>query len=606
MNELLLDDDAGRVVGTGESLSDNAVFPGARQILQLPAPDGAILDIFFWTLNVSDGSLVISRQSGLSGGNAVNAISGRAQDFHYAGSFVDTFSAPNVLGSLQAVGERDAFAARLAPEEEPAQAQGPDFVLFPAVLNETADTLEIGVFLQIAPQAAQAIEAIIFNLNYDPDQLEPVYTQFPLVAVSPGPRIAAWYGKQATGSFQDASVVNVTVSGGRGQIDGRFPGNANITANPILLASVPFDKLGSGVAAIAVTEVDAADGNAATISSIAAGDAVLPIGLAGLQGRLATALTDSPLTCAVVVLTDAQGQSFTSATDLRGRYAFSGLEPGIYDVSIAAPDFGSQQSESLLLEPGVTGLRDFSLAPAPPATTIRGRVTDAEDGAALVGVECRVLRGGEVIAVTFTCADGSYEYPDLSSSIYAGLKQASNLTLDYDLPNYNDQSAAISLNVGEQPTRDVQLQKNGLFPNSLAGTVFDTVTLAAVDGAQVQLQGPVNQAVTTDDEGRYMFPAILPGAYTVRTSADSYESSLSPKAVPANPLVQQLDVALTQEDAVTLPGDVNGDEAINAVDVQLVINAALGLPFHGEPDINADDAIDAVDIQLVVNAALGL
>lgn len=53
--------------------------------------------------------------------------------------------------------------------------------------------------------------------------------------------------------------------------------------------------------------------------------------------------------------------------------------------------------------------------------------------------------------------------------------------------------------------------------------------------------------------------------------------------------------------------DINGDNAVNAVDVQLAINAALGIgigPLSG--DVNNDGSANAVDVQLVINAALGL
>jgi hypothetical protein len=53
--------------------------------------------------------------------------------------------------------------------------------------------------------------------------------------------------------------------------------------------------------------------------------------------------------------------------------------------------------------------------------------------------------------------------------------------------------------------------------------------------------------------------------------------------------------------------DINGDSMVDAVDVQLVINGALGVdiaPFDG--DVNGNNAVDAVDVQLVINAALGL
>ena len=55
------------------------------------------------------------------------------------------------------------------------------------------------------------------------------------------------------------------------------------------------------------------------------------------------------------------------------------------------------------------------------------------------------------------------------------------------------------------------------------------------------------------------------------------------------------------------PLDVNNDGAVDAVDIQLVINAVLGRdisPYNG--DVNGDNEVNAVDIQLVVNAALGL
>ena len=55
-----------------------------------------------------------------------------------------------------------------------------------------------------------------------------------------------------------------------------------------------------------------------------------------------------------------------------------------------------------------------------------------------------------------------------------------------------------------------------------------------------------------------------------------------------------------------LTGDANGDGIINATDVQLVINAALGLDNQYDCDINKDGAVNAVDVQLVINAALGV
>jgi len=56
-----------------------------------------------------------------------------------------------------------------------------------------------------------------------------------------------------------------------------------------------------------------------------------------------------------------------------------------------------------------------------------------------------------------------------------------------------------------------------------------------------------------------------------------------------------------------VPGDVNGDGVVNALDVQLVINAALGLPLEPgfDADVTGSGTVDATDVQTVINLALG-
>ena len=54
------------------------------------------------------------------------------------------------------------------------------------------------------------------------------------------------------------------------------------------------------------------------------------------------------------------------------------------------------------------------------------------------------------------------------------------------------------------------------------------------------------------------------------------------------------------------PGDISGDGDVNAFDVQLVINDALGISTGMDSDINNDGDVDALDVQLVINAALDI
>jgi len=57
--------------------------------------------------------------------------------------------------------------------------------------------------------------------------------------------------------------------------------------------------------------------------------------------------------------------------------------------------------------------------------------------------------------------------------------------------------------------------------------------------------------------------------------------------------------------AASVVGDVNSSGSVDAVDVQLVINEALGIETGYPCDINADGDADALDLQLAIGAALG-
>ena len=56
----------------------------------------------------------------------------------------------------------------------------------------------------------------------------------------------------------------------------------------------------------------------------------------------------------------------------------------------------------------------------------------------------------------------------------------------------------------------------------------------------------------------------------------------------------------------TLPGDVNGDNRVNALDVVATINAVLGLSSLPAADVNNDGAINALDVVFVINQVLEL
>jgi hypothetical protein len=315
-----------------------------------------------------------------------------------------------------------------------------------------------------------------------------------------------------------------------------------------------------------------------------------------------TLTNDAPATCAVVEATAQGNRSVHSAvTDLNGAYLFSNLSPDVYDLRIVSPQFGDVDGGSVDITTGGVQRVNFQLDGSGSAQLLTGRITDQDTGAALVGVFVEVLKNSQVIATTYTCATGEYGI-DLSGAAKATVV----VDLRYSLANYETKlNNGISV-PDEGTVADDDLKSETVFPASLAGFVVEsgTIPVEAISGAQIILSGPVNTSVETNDDGVYSFPAILPGLYTIQASAPGFDSFSGGKKVDGADL-EILDIALVFGGIST---DLDGNGEVNAVDVQLVINAALGLGVG--PGVNADvdgsGDVNAVDVQLVINAALGL
>ena len=119
--------------------------------------------------------------------------------------------------------------------------------------------------------------------------------------------------------------------------------------------------------------------------------------------------------------------------------------------------------------------------------------------------------------------------------------------------------------------------------------------------AQVRVDDRAQPVFTNPQVGNY-HRLLLPGEYALTFEAPGYLSQTVDGVVVEEGPAVRVNAAL----ATAPTGDINGDNKVNAVDVQLVINAALERDIGWfDADINGDGKVNAVDVQMAIAAALG-
>jgi len=125
-------------------------------------------------------------------------------------------------------------------------------------------------------------------------------------------------------------------------------------------------------------------------------------------------------------------------------------------------------------------------------------------------------------------------------------------------------------------------------PNSetdLAGYKVYWGTASGVYGAPVTLPG-------TPSAPTYTVSNLTPGTYYFAVTA--YNTA-------------GLESGFSNEVSTTissLSGDLNGDGAVNVMDLQSMVNVILGISTNPNADLNADQSVNVLDLQILVGMIL--
>jgi len=194
-----------------------------------------------------------------------------------------------------------------------------------------------------------------------------------------------------------------------------------------------------------------------------------------------------------------------------------------------------------------------------------------------------------------------------NDGIYTDAGLTADIALEDDIVTLR---AAVSTNLGTSAFTDFAIPTRDIVPPMADFSAFPTegpapLTVSFTDlstgdiyRSEWRLQNGAVLVVNPEPPLTHTYQN--PGLYTVRLTVSRQGMSDTEEKMGY--------ITVTEPVVIPIPGDINDDGVVNAVDVQLVVNAALGLPVPDgvEPDLNKDGVVNAVDVQLVINAALGL
>ncbi|MFH1064668.1 MAG: DUF2341 domain-containing protein [Candidatus Woesearchaeota archaeon] len=154
-----------------------------------------------------------------------------------------------------------------------------------------------------------------------------------------------------------------------------------------------------------------------------------------------------------------------------------------------------------------------------PIGTIEGVVRDAGDSSLIQGVFVEALVGTTVVSTDYTDFNGGYSFSILEGTYTLRFSHLGHITQEVFF---------VPVTAGEVTVRDVNLEASGPETGTVEGTITDSYSGAAVQGALVEVKSGITvvNSTTTDASGSYSLD-VISGLYTVNVSSDGYKSAMT-------------------------------------------------------------------------------
>ena len=198
-----------------------------------------------------------------------------------------------------------------------------------------------------------------------------------------------------------------------------------------------------------------------------------------ITGKVLDAATSQPITGATISVSG--GPSATA--DAQGVFLVQGITAGTYQISISASGYTSQSYQVMVSAGATTDMQTIYLSPIPTATTITGKVTDAQTGSPITGAT--VMVAGTSLAAK-TDATGTYTIASISLlelALQASAIGYNSVTYNISTTTYGNYTVNFSLNPSQ--TGNLKIVSVGTDKQNYPSDTAITINATIENGANV-------------------------------------------------------------------------------------------------------------------------
>jgi protocatechuate 3,4-dioxygenase beta subunit len=282
-----------------------------------------------------------------------------------------------------------------------------------------------------------------------------------------------------------------------------------------------FSGLSTGSYSVSVTDSDFTTPAAQPVTVTAGGTATATFTMtatSGISGTVSDSQTPAQSVGGATVSYSGTGGTTgagTTTTDSTGTYAFNGVPPGTYSVTVTKTGFTSPAAQTPTVASGSTATVNFTLS---ATSGISGAVTDSQAPAQPVSgatVSYTGTGGTTGSGTTTTSSSGGYTFNGVPPGTYSVTASRAGFT--------SPAAQTPAVTSGVSATANFILTAN----SGIGGTVSDQAS-APVNGATVSYTGTGGTTgsgtTTTNSSGVYALNGVPSGTYSVSASDTGYTS----------------------------------------------------------------------------------